>query len=151
MIPTVLRMAAIVVLGSLLGLGWNSLGGRGLALDRNVYLRDDDETVTPAEAKVRFDRGALFLDAREAESYRMGHVAGALSLPSIDFQRAFPALEPQLRSRFDLVVYCDGPSCEASHLVARWLREKGIQAAVFVDGWPAWSGAGHPSREGNGP
>jgi rhodanese-related sulfurtransferase len=107
--------------------------------------------VSAAEAKARFDRGALFLDAREPESYRMGHIAGSILLPSIDFQRTFPTLEPQLRSRFDLVVYCDGPGCESSHMVANWLRERGIQVAIFVDGWPTWSAAGHPSRQGDSP
>jgi len=48
-------------------------------------------------------------------------------------------------------VYCSGFGCEASHIVARRLRERGIPAAILHDGWPAWTDAGYPVREGAEP
>ncbi|MBI4862786.1 MAG: rhodanese-like domain-containing protein [Candidatus Riflebacteria bacterium] len=151
MVQTVLRLLAIVILGALLGFGWNSFGGRGIQLDRNVFVKDEDEVIELAEARARFARGALFLDAREMELYRLGHIPGAISVPEGEFEKAFPRLEPMLRSRFDLVVYCSGLGCEASHTVSRWLRQRGIQAAIFTTGWPAWSEAGQPTKKGDEP
>ena len=81
----------------------------------------------------------------------MGHIPGAVPLPEEDFDRAFAALEPRLRSNFDIVVYCSGYGCEASHIVSHKLKEKGIQAAILIDGWPAWQEAGYPTRAGKNP
>lgn len=145
------RCLAIVVAGAVLGLAWNALGGRGFALSGNVYVQPGDESLTVAEARRLFDRGALFLDARPRDFYQMGHVAGAASLPEDDLARSFAALEPRLRSTFDVVVYCDGAGCEASHVVSRQLKARGIPAAVLDGGWPAWQEAGHPTREGPWP
>jgi rhodanese-related sulfurtransferase len=144
-------MATILAAGACAGLLWNSLSGRGLALGRNVFLRPGDELVEVAAAKRLLDAGALFLDARPEDFYRMAHIPGALPLPEDDFDGAFARLEPRLRSRFDIVVYCSGYGCEASHIVAGKLKERGIQAAILHEGWPAWTDAGYPTREGDAP
>jgi rhodanese-related sulfurtransferase len=81
----------------------------------------------------------------------MAHVPGALPLPEDDFEKAFTRIEPRLRSTFDLVVYCSGFGCEASHIVAKKLKERGIQAAILHEGWPAWEEARYPVREGAEP
>jgi rhodanese-related sulfurtransferase len=146
-----LRMTAIVALGAALGLLWSAFSGRGLALTRNVFLREGDEVVGAVEARQRMQAGALFLDARPFPFYKMGHIPGALSLPEESFEAAFARLEPQLRSRFDIVVYCSGFGCEASHLVARALKQRGIPAAILGEGWPAWQEAGYPERSGDLP
>jgi rhodanese-related sulfurtransferase len=144
-------MAVLVVAGGGAGLAWNGLSGRGLALSANVFVRPGDEVIQVAEAKARLDKGALLLDARPLDFYKMEHIPGALPLPEDDFQRAFARLEPTLRSRFEIVVYCAGYGCEASHIVAGWLRERGIQAAILNEGWPAWLEAGYPTRTGEQP
>lgn len=146
-----LRALAIVLLGAALGLAWNALSGRGFALGSNVYLKPGDERVAAAAAKERLERGALFLDARPRAFYQMGHVPGALSLSEEDFDAAFTRLEDRLRSRFDVIVYCSGFGCEASHVVARKLKARGIPAAVLDEGWPAWTGAGYPVKSGDEP
>ena len=138
------RLGVILLAAAALGLAWNALSGRGLALGRNAYLREGDETIEVAEARARLDKGALFLDARPVAFYEMSHIPRALPLPEDDFQRAFARIEPRLRSSFDVVVYCSGFGCEASHLVARRLKERGIPAIVLAEGWPAWTDAGYP-------
>ena len=147
------RPFAIVALGLGLGLAWNAWSGRGLALGANAFVRPGDEVemVEAPAAKARLDQGALFLDARPIDFYPMGHIPGALPLPEDDFDRAFAKLEDTLRRRFDIVVYCSGYGCEASHIVARKLRERGIQAAILHEGWPAWTDAGYPVKEGAQP
>jgi rhodanese-related sulfurtransferase len=145
------RIVAIGGLGVALGLLWNGLSGRGFALGQSVFVQRGDEVIEATEAKARLDRGALFLDARPVDFYKMGHIPGALPLPEPDFERAFAGLEPRLRRHFNLVVYCSGYGCEASHIVARRLREKGIHAAILNEGWPAWTDAGYPVRSGEAP
>ena len=151
MLARLARAFAIVAVGAGLGLAWNAQSGRGFALTSNVFVKPGDEEIPVAEAKARLEKGALVLDARGVAFYEMGHIPGAIPLPEEDFDRAFAALEPRLRSTFDIVVYCSGYGCEASHIVAHKLKEKGIQAAILIDGWPAWQDAGYPTRTGKNP
>jgi ArsR family transcriptional regulator len=147
------RMVAIVAAGLALGLAWNQWSGRGIALQANAFVAPGEtlEEIPAAEARKRLDQGALFLDARPVESYEMGHVPGALPLPEDDFEAAFARIEPRLRSSFDIIVYCSGYGCEASHNVTRELRKKGVAAVILNEGWPAWTDAGYPVREGKQP
>ena len=139
------RIPVFIGAGIVLGLAWNAWSGRGLALTSNVYLKPGDETFGVSEAKRRFDRGAvLFVDARPKMIYDLERIPGALSLPEDEFDAAFSGIEPRLRNRYDVIVYCSGFGCEASHIVARQLKEKGIPAVVLQDGIPAWQDAGYP-------
>jgi len=137
------RLLAIVLGGFLLGLGWNALSGRGFALGQSVLLQAGDEVIPAPEAKRRLEQGALFLDARPRAFWEMNRIEGALSLPQEDFEKAFAELEPRLRDSLDIVVYCSGYGCEASHDVARKLAQKGVHAAVLDEGIPAWEDAGY--------
>ena len=145
------RVAVIVAAGLFCGLAWNTWSGRGIALGANAFLREGAEEIPAAEARQRFDRGALFLDARPVANYEMSHIPNAVPLPEDDFDRHFAAVEPRLRSSFDAVVYCAGYGCEASHLVADRLKARGIQVAILNEGWPAWTDAGYPVKEGREP
>jgi rhodanese-related sulfurtransferase len=146
-----LRGLAIVLAATAVGLAWNGFSPRGLALERNVFVKPGDELVEAAAARQRLDKGALFLDARPRDFYDMSHVPGAYALPEDDFDKAFAVLEPRLRSSLDVIVYCAGFGCEASHIVARKLKERGIPAAVLHEGWPAWTDAGYPVKAGKEP
>jgi rhodanese-related sulfurtransferase len=145
------RIGLILASGAALGLLSNAFSGRGFALGQSVFVQAGDEVILAPEAKARLDRGALFLDARPLPFYEMSHVPGALPLPEPEFDAYFGKLEGRLRSSFNLVVYCAGFGCEASHIVARKLRERGIHAAILHEGWPAWTDAGYPTRTGAEP
>ena len=147
------RVIAIPAAGLALGLAWNAGSGRGIALAGNAFVREGDAIleIEAADARARLDKGALFLDARPRDFYDMGHVPGALPLPEDDFDTSFAPIEDRLRSHFDIVVYCSGYGCEASHVVARKLAERKIRAAVLHEGWPAWTDAGYPVKEGPQP
>jgi len=145
------RVAAIGLLGGLLGLGWNTWSGRGFDLRASAFLRAEDEVISAADAKTRLEKGALVLDARPVDFYELGHIPGALPFPENEFDAYFAKLEPRLRETLDIVVYCSGFGCEASHIVARKLKEHGIPAAVLHEGWPAWTDAGYPTKKGREP
>jgi rhodanese-related sulfurtransferase len=141
------RILLIAAAGLACGMAWNTWSGRGIALGANAFLREGAEEIPAAEAKERFDRGALFLDARPVANYEMSHIPNAVPLPEDDFDRHFTAIEARLRASFDAVVYCAGYGCEASHLVAERLKAKGIHVAILNEGWPAWTDAGYPVTE----
>lgn len=149
------RVLVFIAAGSALGLAWNAASGRGIDLRQSVFVTPGSENILADEAKRRLDKGALFVDARGLSFYEMGHIPGALSLPEDEdaakFEASFAKIEDRLRTNFDIVVYCSGYGCEASHLVARKLKEKGIQAAVLHDGMPAWEEAGYPTKQGTEP
>ena len=147
------RLMAIPAAGLALGLAWNAWSGRGIALAGNAFVREGDavEEIEAREARARLDKGALFLDARPRAFYDMSHVPGAYPLPEDDFDKAFAVLEDRLRSTFDIIVYCSGYGCEASHIVARKVAEKKIRASILHEGWPAWTDAGYPVKEGPQP
>ena len=131
------RFILILVTGAAAGLLWNAASGRGFALGGSVLVQARD-------AKALLDRGALFLDARPRDFWRMSRIPGALSLPEDDFDRAFEEAEGRLRRASGIVVYCSGFGCESSHVVARKLRERGLIAAILDEGIPAWLDAGLP-------
>jgi rhodanese-related sulfurtransferase len=147
------RIAAIVSIGVGLGLGWNAASGRGFALDKSAFLRSGEKLaeISAVETKTLLEKGALVLDARALDFYQLAHIPGSYSLPEEDFERAFAALEPRLRGTADIVVYCAGYGCEASHNVVRKLQEKGVYAVILNEGWPAWQDAGYPEKEGAEP
>jgi len=144
MLPDWKRSALILAIGACAGLAWNAASGRGFTITRSVLAQAEDELVQAPQARRLLDRGALFLDARPRDFWRMNRIPGALSLPEDDFDKAFASLEPTLRRAKAVVVYCSGFGCEASHVVARRLRERGIDAAILDEGLPAWEDAQLP-------
>jgi rhodanese-related sulfurtransferase len=138
------RMALITVVGVASGFAWNSLSGKGFDLSQSVFVQAGDQLVSAREAKGWLEKGALFLDARPRDFWRMSRIPGALSLPEEEFEGAFADLEPQLRQNLSLIVYCSGYGCESSHIVARRLRQRGYPAVILDEGLPAWEDEGYP-------
>jgi rhodanese-related sulfurtransferase len=138
------RFALILIAAGSAGFTWNALGGRGFALGRSVLVQEGDELVEAHAAKTLLDHGALFLDARPRDFWRMSRIPGALSLPEEEFDSAFRELETRIRRASAVVVYCSGYGCDASLNVARKLRERGIAAGVLDEGLPAWEDAAFP-------
>jgi rhodanese-related sulfurtransferase len=136
-------MAVIIVIGCAAGLAWNSLSGRGFDLEQSVFVQAGDQLVSASEARAWLDEGALFLDARPRDFWRMSRIPGALSLPEEEFDEAFAELEPRLRQNLSLIVYCSGYGCESSHIVARQLRQRGFPAVILEEGLPAWQDEGY--------
>ena len=143
------RVAALLIAGAAAGLGSNALSGRGIALGRSVFTQAGDEVIDVNEARGRFERKVLFVDARPTFSWEFERIPGSISIPEDEVDVRFPDLERRLRREFHMVVYCSGYGCESSHIVARRLRAKGLKAAVLDEGWPAWQDAGLPTEKGS--
>ena len=94
------------------------------------------------------ERKGLILDARPAVFYRDAHIPGALSLPRETFAEDYPRLRGQLEGYKDrpIAVYCSGPDCPDSQLVADALTKLGYRRLViYTSGWEEWSQTGLPT------
>ncbi len=101
------------------------------------------------EAKSKFDQGIRFVDAREAEEYRTGHVQGAVNILATEAPEAIQAALRGQGQDQDIVVYCDGEECGASNMLAGKLQRLGFtKVYVFFGGWTAWQAAGLPVEKG---
>lgn len=140
---------------------FNALSPRGIPLvgqwDTEVGVvtpaPEEDEasaTVqTVADARSLWEKGSVFLDARHGESYREGHIKGAVSLPVYDFDALFFDFIDAYPLETPLVTYCSGRLCDESHRLAAMLKEEGYaDVRVFADGLPAWVAAGLPVEVG---
>jgi rhodanese-related sulfurtransferase len=111
---------------------------------------DEPLQIQIAGVKRLFDASAaLILDAREAEEFEAGHIAGAVNLP-------FSEMTPDVVEGIDpggrpIITYCDG-SCEVSMDLA-WelvLQAGHRRVLVFMGGFPEWEAAGYPVGTGSG-
>jgi rhodanese-related sulfurtransferase len=103
--------------------------------------------------KKLYDAGAaLVVDAREAEEYAAGHIAGAVHLSYND-----ALAEPEKAKRLShggrpIVVYCSSATCHLARDLAGFLVESGQRRVlVYEGGWKDWSAAGYPTARGEAP
>ena len=95
-----------------------------------------------------YEKGVLFLDARDDGYYAQGHIKGAIK--NIFFMELIFNIE-SIQSKTDpLVVYCGDPGCGDSEDLAYDLQDSGFtKLYVFKGGWLEWSAAGYPSEGSN--
>jgi rhodanese-related sulfurtransferase len=99
--------------------------------------------ITSDQAKLLYDMGAPFIDAREPQFFAEGHVDRAMNFTA---DQIIPNAGDLIRWRpGPIVVYCSGGDCDASHHVANRLQDlKFTQIHIMVDGFPAWKEKGFP-------
>jgi rhodanese-related sulfurtransferase len=111
--------------------------------------------LTVAESYALWESGeATFLDTRAKDEFEAGHVMGAINL-SLAKTRDVQAFQEVLMwipdTNAPLVLYCVGGLCDESEYVGRILRDAGYtRVYIMHDGYPGWTGAGHPTEEGPG-
>jgi rhodanese-related sulfurtransferase len=148
-----LQMVALVLLGTAVGFAYNAASPKGIPVKggkQAVMEQQGTRMLTTEEVKFYHDQpGTLMVDARSAEEYELGHVAGAASLPLDKFDAVFPQLEKELAKAKMIIIYCSGGSCGTSEEVAKKLTEKGIKnLAIDTDGLPGWMRAKLPIKSG---
>ncbi len=81
----------------------------------------------------------LWVDARSRKHYEQRHVPDGLLLNEDEWDTLLPALLDAWTPGVQTVVYCDDRQCQASHHVAKRLREAGIDPVyVLKGGWQTW-------------
>lgn len=94
---------------------------------------------------------AVVVDSRSREEYASGHIPGAISIPLIEVKEGSDYLFNRLPPDRQIVVYCEGGSCQTSLALAKLLYSKGYRnVKVFSGGWEEWLKAGLPVENNHG-
>jgi len=95
--------------------------------------------------QLMLEGNALFLDARMKEDYDKGHITGAQSLPTEQFDIIYPEIAYRLSEYNALIVYCEGAGCELSEELCLILRDMEYEnVCLYEGGWPEWKEVGLP-------
>ena len=153
------QVISIIIVSSIFGVGYNAVRTESLSL---LYQKPDERTVEEVDsllsettilsapeyinlksAKEMYDRGILFIDARDEEEFAEGHIKGAtvaLSTPEL------VQLTPDRSA--PIVTYCGGGECDVSMELATLLMNDWDYERIFVfkGGWPEWKAAGYPAE-----
>ncbi len=150
--------AVLSVSAAVLALAVNHFSPRGIAflgqwdVKKGVVdarAREDaafriPEVVLP-EASALFEKGVLFVDARDPEEYAAGHIRKAVSLCVREFWEKIGDFENRYPADTPLIVYCSGRECPDSRDLAENLVQAGYtDVTIFADGFPLWQSEGLP-------
>jgi rhodanese-related sulfurtransferase len=108
---------------------------------------NEKDLIDTQELKAKLDKGDGFkvvMTLGEWE-YRTTHIPGSMRISTV--QEALEALDPD----DEIVLYDSGPSCPASRLALRFLKDHGYERVRrYAGGLEAWATAGYP-LEGESP
>ena len=153
------QVISIIIVSFIFGVGYNAVRTESLSLlyqkpvERTVeevdsLLRETTilsvpEYINLESAKEMYDRGIIFIDARDEEEYAEGHIKGAILAPSTpELVKLFPDRSSAI------VTYCSGGDCDVSQELAEQLMYDWDYELIFVfwGGWPEWKTAGYPAE-----
>jgi len=100
-------------------------------------LAKDEITLATVES---WNRPVQWVDARPRAKFEKQHIPEAVPLNEDEWNALVPAFLDGWEPGRPIVVYCDGGACDASHAVAKRLREELQLEDVWVlkGGWDAW-------------
>jgi rhodanese-related sulfurtransferase len=100
-------------------------------------------TVALPQGKFYFDSKTLFVDVREPDEFKKGHVPAAVNIPRGLLEFQITNAVPDKTTR--IVVYCK--SGARSALSTETLQKMGYTNAVSMSGgWEGWAAAGYPAE-----
>jgi rhodanese-related sulfurtransferase len=94
----------------------------------------------------------VFVDARDAEHFREGHIPGAYEFDPYHPEKYIGAILPVCQAAEQIVVYCTGGDCEDSQFAAITLRDAGIsnqKLFVYEGGISEWTTNALPIETGD--
>ncbi len=117
---------------------------------RQISDSNKSLTIPISQAKELFKNdSAIFLDARDENSFDQGHIKGAKNLPWHAVDEYFMKIAKELPKDGLIITYCDGETCNLSHELSLFLNEMGFSnVKVLVNGWTIWQEMNLPV-EGN--
>lgn len=104
------------------------------------------KTVTTAEAKALFDKGALFVDVRSNKDWAAGRISDAVH---IELKKVLSeeTLGKEAKKSEPIVMYCNGVSCMRSSKASTKAVAWGYTNVHYYRlGYPDWKSAGHPTE-----
>jgi rhodanese-related sulfurtransferase len=156
---TIVQAMVLLVIAFIIGFAFNSFSRSGinpLKMPVRVPVVSDSlsagaegiKTIDIGEAKKFFGTGVI-IDARRKEDYDEGHIPGAVLIDYYEMGNYLDQALPILTRNHEMMIYCSGPSCEDSELLAKHLYALGFKKLlVFKGGFERWSEAGLPVEKG---
>ncbi|HSG27472.1 MAG TPA: rhodanese-like domain-containing protein [Candidatus Krumholzibacterium sp.] len=150
----ILQALVIGAIAVAVGLAFNALSDNGIdpfrKIDEVPVLDDFQQDMSGGirmidigEFKAMLDGGMTVIDARTKDEYESGHIPGAFHMDYYEFMRYLDQVTPYLGYEEEFAIYCNGPHCEDSEMLARELFALGYRKiAVFRGGIEGWCGAG---------
>jgi rhodanese-related sulfurtransferase len=148
----------LVVFAAAVGIGFNVIRSNPLqwvdVRSKQAQLTElEGLSISLSEAFQHYKREtAIFLDARNPNSFESGHIKGAINMPFQKIDDYFYEFAQTTLSDTFIITYCDGINCNLSHELALFLTDMGFtNVKVLVNGWAAWQAAEFPvENQGNG-
>ena len=105
--------------------------------------RLDYGEVTLQEALTIDSQTLVWIDARSEAEFNQSHIPGAIHLNEDNWESGLEVLLTEVDifdPTLEIIVYCDGASCQVSKAVSTRLREElGLEQVRFLhNGWAAW-------------
>jgi rhodanese-related sulfurtransferase len=147
----VVRAFLIVLFSALVAVITNTISPHGIPfVDSSSFSNKKVADIDLKEAWVLFrEKGIIFVDARDTEEFKEGHIKGAISLPVGKFDHQGPLFKDLVPVDTFIVTYCNGKGCESSLELAELLLDSGYKdVKVFYGGWEQWRDAGYPVEMG---
>lgn len=106
------------------------------SIERN-YKKADKKSINIVNIeqvkKILNEKRALIIDARDIESYRHGHISGAINVPGLNVDQYFEEFVELPRDTL-ILLYCNNPTCHLSRLVGDFLQTLGFTRLYHFDG-----------------
>lgn len=93
----------------------------------------------------------VFVDARNEEDYKNGHIPGAWLFNPYEEEKYLNAVAPVCQAADKVLVYCHGGECDDSLSAATELRDVGVPGTnifVYAGGMSEWLTTGRPVETG---
>ncbi len=154
------QAVAVLILGFIIAFAGNAISVNGINPFRKVadipVVGEDVDAVTDGIRAIGLERmreivrsGAIVIDARTAGEYEEGHIPSAILVDYYEMGRYLDVVLPRISPEQEITVYCAGPDCEDSELLARELYTMGYtNLRVFKGGYEEWIAAGLPVETG---
>jgi rhodanese-related sulfurtransferase len=85
------------------------------------------------------DTNFVFVDARTIENYNKGHIGKSINIYPYLEQSEYIKKLLNLPDNKIIIVYCDGGTCELSHIVIEDLQKFGYKKIfIYEGGWEEW-------------
>lgn len=108
------------------------------------YVHQDpakEGEVTMSQIHSQWNDEVLWIDARSREDFEKEHIPNAILLNEAEVDALlFEHFDRIQSNEKPIVIYCNGLSCEASHRMRDYLKERIAIDQIFVlrGGWDAW-------------
>lgn len=139
------KIIFISILSVGLAFAFNMVRPNSYSLD-DVLSPQSKEIVEISTSAVTaaYDAGNVqMVDARSEMDFAMGHIPGAINVPSSTAEGGAVGFSDILDKSLPVIVYCDGLTCGKSLIVAKRLIELGFRdVSVYTDGIDGWLSAG---------